>query len=326
MKNTQAMLNIVLTGATGYVGRALIRALAQLPAGSVCVKALVRSNKLATMPEFVECIEGSMQAIPENLFFHQPHIVIHFGIKQIDSDNSGFYETNVVGTKNLLEKCNEHTLGIIYGSTLSVQGQGRQSGIEESQAINPKTQLAKSRAEAEQLVTRYMADRNKWGINLRPRFILGKEDQHVLPGLTKLVCNGIYLGSGQQKFSIITVDDYAYVILSLVSMINEAFDKEKSPQQLALNVGYKKALSFEQIFTQIRDHLRVSNKVTRVYLPRWLPIFLKFLPSKKIQAKAVQLELVGFDHFGKIDSLQQLIGTDITEQNPLDKLMELLAK
>jgi nucleoside-diphosphate-sugar epimerase len=326
MKNTQAMLNIVLTGGTGYVGSALIRALSQLPPGSVCVKALVRSNKVATMPEFVKCIEGSMQAIPDSLFFHEPHIVIHFGIKQIDSNNSGFYDTNVMGTKNLLAKCNEHTLGVIYGSTLSVQGQGRQSGIEESQAINPKTQLAKSRAEAEQLVIRHMADRNKWGINLRPRFILGKEDQHVLPGLSKLVCNGIYLGSGQQKFSIITVDDYACVILSLVRMIGEVEGGVKKPLQLALNVGYQKTLSFEQIFTQIRDHLGLSNKVTRIYLPRWLPILLKFLPSKKIQAKAIQLELVGFDHFGKIDSLQRLIGTDITEQDPLDKLMELLER
>jgi hypothetical protein len=91
-------------------------------------------------------------------------------------------------------------------------------------------------------------------------------------------------------------------------------------------VGYKKALSFEQFFPQIRGHLGVGNKVTRVYLPRWLPIFLKFLPSKKLQAKAIQLELVGFDHFGKIDSLQRLIGTDITEQDPLDKLMELLER
>jgi nucleoside-diphosphate-sugar epimerase len=326
MKNTQAMLNIVLTGGTGYVGRALIRALAQLPAGSVCVKALVRSNKLTTMPDFVECIEGSMQAIPENLFFHQPHIVIHFGIKQIDSDNSGFYETNVVGTKNLLEKCNKQTLGVIYGSTLSVQGQGRQSGIDESQAMNPSTKLAKSRAEAEQLVTRHMAERNKWGINLRPRFIIGKEDQYVLPGLSKLVCNGIYLGSGQQKFSIITVDDYACVILSLVSMISKVEGEGKNPLQLALNVGYKKTLSFEQIFTKIRDHLVVSNKVTRIYLPRWLPKLLNFIPSKKIQAKAIQLELVGFDHFGKIDSLQKLIGTDITGQDPLEKLIELLAR
>ncbi|MFT6975397.1 MAG: hypothetical protein ACJA0E_001397, partial [Bermanella sp.] len=43
MKNKPQMLKIVLTGGTGYVGNALIAAFAQLPAGSVRVKALVRS-------------------------------------------------------------------------------------------------------------------------------------------------------------------------------------------------------------------------------------------------------------------------------------------
>jgi nucleoside-diphosphate-sugar epimerase len=324
MKNKPQMLKIVLTGGTGYVGNALIAAFAQLPAGSVRVKALVRSLERATMPDFVECIEGCLQTLPDNLFFNEPHIVIHFGIKQIDDDNSGFYLTNVVGTQNLLEKCNHHTLGFMYGSTLSVQGQGAQSGVVELQATNPQTRLAKSRAQAEKLVTSYMKASDKWGINLRPRFILGKDDQHVLPGLSKLASRGIYLGSGRQKYSIICVDDYASVILTLAELINKSKCEGTESVQLALNIGYQKALSFEQIFTQIRDQFGFSRKITHVNFPKWLPSFLKWIPSKIIQSKATQLELIGFDHYGNIDRLEQLIGTDITGQDPLDKFTELL--
>jgi nucleoside-diphosphate-sugar epimerase len=256
-----------------------------------------------------------------------PHVLIHFGVKQIDYDQSGFHAINVLGTQNLLEKCNEHTLGAIYGSTLSVQGQSAQSNIAESEALKPQTELAKSRAQAEQLVTRYMENFEKWGFNLRPRFILGKEDKYVLPGFIKLARNGVYIGDGKQQYSVITVTDYASIILKLAQFICEQSEligkKINKPEQLPVNVGYQQTLSFDQIFTEIRTHEAAKKRVIPVRFPGWLPGLLKWIPNKLIESKATQLELIGFDHYGDVSRLEELIGCDITQQNSLEKLKAL---
>jgi nucleoside-diphosphate-sugar epimerase len=321
------MLNIVLTGATGYVGRAFLKTLDQLPEGEVSVKALVRSPEHIKLPSFVELVQGSLPDVPDKLFFDVPHVLIHFGVKQIDYDQIGFHAINVLGTQNLLEKCNEHTLGAIYGSTLSVQGQSAQSNIAESEALKPQTELAKSRAQAEQLVTRYMENFEKWGFNLRPRFILGKEDKYVLPGFIKLARKGIYIGDGKQRYSVITVNDYSSIILKLAQFISEQSElidkKVINPEQLSVNIGYQKAISFDQIFTVIREHLTANKRVISLRFPGWLPGLLKWIPNKLIESKATQLELIGFDHYGDISRLEQLIGRDITQQNSLDKFKAL---
>ncbi|MFT6905263.1 MAG: nucleoside-diphosphate-sugar epimerase [Oleiphilaceae bacterium] len=321
------MLNIVLTGATGYVGQAFLKALVHLPEGAVSVKALVRSPERIKLPSFVELVQGSLPDVPDKLFFDVPHVLIHFGVKQIDDDQSGFHAINVQGTQNLLEKCNEHTLGTIYGSTLSVQGQKAQSNIAESEALKPQTELAKSRAQAEQLVTRYMENFEKWGFNLRPRFILGKEDKYVLPGFIKLARKGIYIGDGKQRYSVITVNDYSSIILKLAQFISEQSElidkKVINPEQLSVNIGYQKAISFDQIFTVIREHLTANKRVISLRFPGWLPGLLKWIPNKLIESKATQLELIGFDHYGDISRLEQLIGRDITQQNSLDKFKAL---
>jgi len=321
------MLNIVLTGATGYVGRALLKCLEQLPDGEVSVKALVRSPERIKLPSFVEVVEGCLPEVPSQLFYEVPHVLIHLGVKQIDDDESGFHETNVHGTQNLLEKCNVHTLGTIYASTLSVQGQKKQTSIAEHEALKPQTKLAKSRAEAEQLVTLYMENFEKWGFNLRPRFILGKEDQYVLPGFIKLARNGAYIGDGKQQYSVITVNDYAAVILKLTQLMCDQSQltgkKLLHPQQVPVNVGYQQPLSFDQIFTEIRRHEATNKRVIPLRFPKWLPGLLKWIPNKVIESKATQLELIGFDHYGDVSRLEQLIGLDIIQQNSLDKLKSL---
>jgi nucleoside-diphosphate-sugar epimerase len=322
------MLNIVLTGATGYVGRALLKALGQLPDGTVSVKALVRCPERIKMPSFVELVEGCLPEVPNNLFFEAPHVLIHLGVKQIDDDESGFHDTNVFGTQNLLEKCNAYTLGTLYGSTLSVQGQRAQSSIAESEALKPKTELAKSRAQAEQLVNLYMEKIVKWGFNLRPRFILGEEDRYVLPGFIKLARYGVYIGNGKQQYSVITVNDYASIILKLTLFICEQSKlKGKDvikPKQIPVNIGYQQSLSFDQIFTEIRAHEATKKRIIPLRFPSWLPSLLKWIPNKVIESKATQLELIGFDHYGDVSRLAQLIGLDIIQQDSLDKLKALL--
>src|SRR5262245_46464626 len=123
------MVRVVLLGSTGFVGTAILHAL-QSRGSQAQVRALARGAGRIRMPG-VEVIEGDIESLPEKLFFSEPHVVVHFATKQIDSDGSGFERTNVEGTKRLMSRLPASCLGVIYGSSASVYGQGAQSGLRE---------------------------------------------------------------------------------------------------------------------------------------------------------------------------------------------------
>ena len=320
------MLRVVLTGATGYVGQAILDQLALLPAGSVAVRALVKKDKTFSSRDFVEVIEGNLPDIPENLFFDQPHLLIHFGIKQVDFLKTGFYETNVLGTHNLLSKCNGNTQGIIYGSTLSIQGRNSNKRVLESELVQPETALERSRAQAEQLIIETMSRDDKWAFCLRPRFILGPTDSLLMKGLILLSRLGVRVGNGEQQYSVITVEDYARVVVLLSERIISATSGSVAETSIrtALNVAYRLPVSFNQMFSEIREEKQIKNKIKTLPLPVWLPGLIKWIPHAIAESAATQLQSVGFNHCCDVTALEQLLGDEVTQLDGIEKLKELL--
>lgn len=320
------MLRVVLTGATGYVGQAILDQLARLPAGSVSVRALVKKDKAFPPRDFVEVVEGNLPEVPEHLFFDEPHLLIHFGIKQVDFLKTGFYETNVLGTHNLLKACNHNTLGVIYGSTLSIQGSSSNTGVVETELVQPETALERSRAQAEQLIIESMTRDAKWAICLRPRFILGPSDSLLMKGLILLSRFGVRVGSGKQQYSVITVEDYAQVVTQLSKKIagEHVGQPDERPIRCALNVAYKRPVSFDQVFSEIRTVKGISNKVKTLPLPVWLPGLIKWIPHAIAESAATQLQSIGFNHCCDVNALEQLLGDDVTQLDGIEKLKTLL--
>ncbi len=320
------MLRVVLTGATGYVGQAILDQLALLPAESVSVRALVKKDQPIPPRDFVEVIEGNLPDVPDSLFFDEPHVLIHFGIKQVDILKTGFYETNVLGTHNLLSKCNSNTLGIIYGSTLSVQGRTSSKPIVETELVQPETELERSRAQAEQLIIESMSRDNKWALCLRPRFILGPADSYLMKGLLALARWGVRVGDGSQQYSLITVEDYARIVVQLSNKIHptDTSQAKSTPLRSALNIAYSAPVSFNQLFSAIRSEQRIRNKIKMLPIPVWLPGLLKWIPHSMAETVAIQLQSVGLNHCCDVTALERLLGNEITGANGIVKLKELL--
>jgi nucleoside-diphosphate-sugar epimerase len=229
-------LHLVILGGTGFVGSAIMRRLALLPPGSIEARVLVRSVKGKSLSHFpdVTVIEGSLPDIPPSLFPKEPHVVVHLATKQIDHDRSGYTYNNVLGTRSLLRMLPASTMGLIYASSTSVYGQGPHEGVRERDArLDPKTDLAKSRAAAESAIISAMSDRRKSAVILRPRFILGLEDRYTLPAIIKMVKAGFLIGSGQQAYSVIDVDDYAEIIVRLARRI-AATDETRDGTRLCM--------------------------------------------------------------------------------------------
>jgi nucleoside-diphosphate-sugar epimerase len=296
-------MRVVLLGATGFVGSAILR---RAPAHRAELTALVRGDA-SRVTDAARVVPGELPEVPADLFPAEPHVVLHFATKQKGEG----YDVNVRAAEALVRALPPSCRGIVYGSSLSVYGQGEQRGDTEDRALRPETPLATSRARAEN-VLRAAASAKKIGFYaLRPRFILGDGDRSTLPSLLSLFRRGLLLGDGSQRFTVIDVDDYAEIALRLGAQLLEG-DREIAP----LHVGYARAVSLDEIrgavgarfpLPRVRARLPVTPGVTRA---------LSRVPSAAARALATKLELVGLSHYVSVDRLAGVVGADVVRKDP----------
>ncbi|MEE2729722.1 MAG: NAD-dependent epimerase/dehydratase family protein [Pseudomonadota bacterium] len=325
MNDCNTPLTLVVVGANGYTGSALLRAASRQP-DLFQVRAQVRTARALVKGSNIEHFSGSLEQVDPALFPNTPHILLHLAGKNQDADGSGYEQVNVAGTRALLAHCNTFTRAVLYHSSLSVLGQDPQRHVSNRQPPAPTTALARSRAAAEDLVLTHARQQAISAYCLRPRFILGKDDAFVMPGLLKLVRRGLFIGSGQQQFSIIDVDDYAKIILELCQHAMTLY-AQGQPEQLALNVGYEQPLSFATLFETLQPERRAKR---RIHYPaavanacNWLPnsapdAIAHWKPLRKLQALATQLQLIGLDHYSDVSETRKRIHSDLLSRDSAD--------
>ncbi len=315
-------LCVVIIGGTGFIGQRIIERLNILSEGKCEIRALVRDEtKMKDMPNVTKIV-GSLPDVPKELFPQKPNIVIHFGTKNINNDGSGFELVNVIGTKNIMESLPESTVGVIYGSSFSVYGQGSLCNVNEKKSINPETLLAISRAEAECIIMEEMRKRGKSALVLRPRFILGKDDEYTMPKLVKAYMHHINIGTGKQISTYIEADDYAKIVCELVSYI---LKNAQNSQYLntAINIGYKRPVSLKELH-------EIFNEVFEYKWQCYIPItgrftdFLKATGIKVFEKLGIILELGAFSHSADVTLLESIIGSGIVGKDPKTIIYNLL--
>lgn len=314
-------LRVVILGASGFVGGAVLRALAAEP-GDKAAEVLSHRAPPARF-DFASSHRGSLTALPADLLPPAPHVLIHCASKQIDRDGSGFRE-NLAGINNLAAAVNAHTRGVIYASSYSVYGEGSQRGIDEQAPLRPQTELARSRVAAEQRLAHLAEETGVKVVVLRTRFVFGVGDRHFLPGLSRLLRSRIGIGPGSQRYSLIDVDDYAAVIVGLARRLL-AGGADFSPWQ-AFNVGYREPAAFEDISWVLRQRDGVPPPRLRLPIGERLLERLARLPSARLRQTVARLRLLGLDHYGSGVRLSALLDEPLLRQSPLEALARHVAR
>jgi nucleoside-diphosphate-sugar epimerase len=318
-----APLHILLLGGSGFVGSALLRELAGLPAGSVRVRALLRRPDAVPDYPFVDKVQGSLESLPGDLEPAAPYVLVHLAVKHIDHDGTGFFATNVDATERLLGGLGTNLRAILYASSMAVYGRGAQEGTREDEPLVPGTPLGESRRVAEGVIEHAARQRGISAFALRTRFVLGEGDKFVLPGLAKPLRRGLGAGSGQQRFSIVHVRDYARILVRLAQRALER-DARGEPVQRALNVGYAQPVQLLDIEAALASRLALAPPRLRLPLTP-LTFVLRRLPSRKLDQLATRLDLIGRSHWGDSRALGQEIGRELIERDPLSALHEAAA-
>lgn len=320
-------LHVVLLGGSGFVGQAILRRLQHLHAAGrpVRVTALVHRQALPFQTDWLQPVLGPLgheQApLPAGLFPQAPHVLIHGASKQTDPDGSG-YAVNERGVQQLCRQMGASTRGVLFLSSMSVHGDGPHRGVLEEAPIRPGTALAASRARCEALWAQWAQHTGRRAWMVRPRFVVGPGDRFLRPGLERLSRAPVRLGSGQQRLSIIGVDDLASAIVHLA----ESMLSQPHPPQGEFDAwlaAYQQPISLDTLTTlaarsQPASSVLPAPDARRWTLPTWAPLWQAVgrLPHASIRQLAQRILLLGQDQWANTSKLGRQLPEPLLAQDP----------
>ncbi len=287
MVNRLTDTEIVVTAANGLIGREAL-GLARSLYPDVRIAALSRRDPVRPL-QGVEYVRGELPGpIPDRLFGRGNTILLHLASRLKAKGLEDYRRANVEGTKALLSLGGHRIKKVIYGSSMSVYGQGPFHEVDETALRRPETALAVSRCEAEDVIADFCGCRSIPCYLLRPRFVLGHGDTETLPMLMRLHRKGIMIARGEQRFSFIDVEDYAGIICHLISY--------PGCRQEAVNVGYSEPLSLKEMFSIMGP----ARRPRRVPVSWIIGLGLDIPPVRRLRTK---LQLIGRDQVLSVHKL-----------------------
>ena len=155
-------MNILVTGAAGYIGSVCVEVLLARGHGVVALDNLQYGHRAAVPPaaKFCHADLGVTSQIAEVFDAHKVDAVMHFAGEIVVSKSvrvpSMFYAANVACSINLLDAMARHKVGkIIFSSTAAVYGEPEQIPITEDHRKAPINPYGKTKWVFEQILADY---------------------------------------------------------------------------------------------------------------------------------------------------------------------------
>ena len=211
------MLNILITGAHGFVGSNLSNYLASK--GQYNIEALDVSTKLKSDYNKEHTWNNFSQ-----IDFNSINTIIHLAGKAHDTKNTGkaneYFEINVGLTKVVFNQFlqSEARKFIYFSSVKAVTDTVKNKILTEEDIPNPKTPYGQSKLEAEKYILSQQLPEGKKIYILRPAMIHGPGNKGNLNLLYKLISKGIPypLGAFSNKRSFTSIGNLNYIIDQLI--------------------------------------------------------------------------------------------------------------
>lgn len=198
------MATAFVTGGSGFIGGRLIE---RLRRDGHEVRALARSDAAAekVAARGAEPVSGDLGAAdPVRLGAEGCELAFHVAARADDWGRwEDFERDNVEGTRNAVEGCAAAGVRrfVHTGTEASLMAGAPLVQVDETAPLRPdsKAPYPSTKAKAERLVLDAARDRFE-AVSLRPRFVWGKGDTSVLPGILSLVESGrfAWIGGGRQ--------------------------------------------------------------------------------------------------------------------------------
>ena len=247
-------MNILLTGATGFVGKHTTR---ELVHRGHQVFALVRQT---SQVDFLKELDATLVfgdlSQKTKLGLPKLDAVIHLAGLIKAKTISDFYQVNVEGTRHLVESLAQQNLkSFVHVSSMAARGPNQSR--RDFTSLGPTSHYGRSKLESEKMVQNHFDP--KIVTTIRPPVIYGPEDRATLI-LFKLFKKRFFplIGSGDQYLSFLFVKDLAKI---LVDVVEHPLQKTVSPEDGAQGYTWKEVVQIAETIYQ--------NKILTPHLPLW---------------------------------------------------------
>jgi UDP-glucose 4-epimerase len=266
---------ILITGAAGFIGSYLFKDLSKKGYNVIGL-----DNFDHPCGAKIKCIKGDVRDFDlVDRLVKKVDIVYHLAA-QINVDRSYkqkrlTFDTNVNGTKNILEACRKYSKKMIFASTSEVYGTAKNKLISENHPLNPQSPYALSKKIAEDLCKKYVTEYGVQVIILRNFNTYGPYQNMnfygaVIPVFLKRVLNNqqpeVYLPGTQTR-------DFMY-IEDAIRAYNLA--ARKAPIGEPINFGTGKETSI----------FKLAKIIIKLAGSRLNPTYIKGRPNEVMRLRA----------------------------------------
>ena len=262
----QKQARVLLTGAQGMVGRAMLKRL--LERGDT-VRVLIRrqSAELEANPK-VDVVYGDLgdpQAV--DLAVQGVEVVYHVGAA-MKGGPMEFAGGTVVATRNVIESCQRHSVKrLIYvSSMILLDYAGHRDGVmvNEDSPCEPKPEArglyTQTKLEAERMVLAAIRDKGLPAVIVRPGQIFGAGAEKFAPtGAIGIAGRWIIAGNGKLPLGLVYVDDVADALVLA----------EERPEALGHVIQLVDPTAITQNEYAAIAHRSLPNQVKPMRAPRW---------------------------------------------------------
>ena len=260
------MKNILLTGATSYLGKKLIQVLSSNEEYSLLKTALHSDQESNIVKVDLTQIEDIKNVLSQ----FTPAIIIHTGalvnLSREFKIGKECLNVNTIGTMNLLESIKNNPACIfIYISSEEVYGNGP-IPFKESQILSPPSPYAISKVAAENFITWYAKEYRLKSVIIRFGTFYGPElpeNKYFSQTIGHLLKNEkVPINSGKKKRDYLYIDDAVELILKLLKADNFA-----AHQPLVLNAGGGKSYSLLEVITLLKKLVNSESEMQIGVIP-----------------------------------------------------------
>jgi len=252
---------VFLTGATGFIGRHLVRCLLQ---NGYSVGALIRPASSATKTcgmEDVEWFNGDIrnyEEISTAFSAYRPdaviHLVTYYAVVHRADEIGVMLDTNVKGTINLLEAAKEYGGVKLFINTSSTQVyEPLPRRIKEEDTVRPQSLYAVTKRNAEDVCTFYATAFSLPCVTLRlfPPYGPGDQERRLIPYVIGSLLKNTppNLTTGRQEWDFVYIDD---IVSAYLAVLKSYPFREK---HAIFNIGTGNPVSIRSIVEKIRDKL-----------------------------------------------------------------------
>ena len=242
-------MKVLVTGGTGFIGSRLVERLVRLDASVTC---LVRSGEISN-PQ-VKSVRGDL-TYPDFVFSDEYDVVYHLAAAWPgEKDKKVQRKSNYDGTVNLFGAIKNKTKFFVYISGLGAFGDPKGKTIDENFALNPNTDYAKIRLEAQKFLEEGCKEQ---GIPVTVAYlgdVYGNGGWFKSIMIDRLKKGSFRIpGSGKYYRSFVHVDD---VVSALVSIA------EKNATNQSFIVTDSNPVVFEEFVKFLCDKLKVKTPRT----------------------------------------------------------------